>query len=143
MISYVLNLFSRSTILISGLSGILYQGINKIKNYEILILKFKKTIEQVKNKQLKVSKENKILLSNEKNKRKGNNFFILWGRYIIIRKLSCIIKAYQDATCTHPEKALLPFTKINNQNKIDKKSFLPYSRMESSCLIQYIYNKAS
>lgn len=76
------------------------------------------------------------MLSNEKNKRKGHNFFILWIRYVIIRKLTTVIKEYQDLKCTHPEQALFPFTKINNQRRNEKINFVPYYRFQGSNLLE-------
>jgi len=143
MLCYGYNKFSKSTILQAQLSLLLQSTQVSWKNYvkeklEKLIVSFRKTISTGKIRFLSYSKIRKVPSPHEINIRKGIEFFILWGRYIIMRKLGVLIKSYTDNYRSHPEQVLISMKNLTEKDKEEMRNptYIGYYNKKSLSLFQ-------
>lgn len=140
MLSYSLNKCFRSAVLLAQLSLLL--EINQFRwasslrpKITNLLNKFKKTLT----KNSAVSAEPEFVTMNDvANPEKGTEFFILWCRFIIIKKTAYLLKIYQDRMKEEGTNFMFSFRtlgitpkerdnlKLQGDNFYDRQSFSIY-----------------
>ena len=143
MLSYGCNKYYDTIPLLSQMSYLLSK--NEIswklyikKNLEKYISEYKKIIIGGKVSSLSGAK---VIMEYpcEYNKKKGEYFFNLWCRHIIIRKVAYIIKNYQEAYRDNPTKSMLRMRTSTNKNEavILKEGLEHFYETKSYSLFQY------
>ena len=144
MLSYGSNKYSRTVILLAQLS-LLFQNSDISWSRDVhdklgkLIQSYRKTMVAGHARLLSNAKIATMPSPHEFNIRKGVDFFALWCRYIIMRKLGAIIRLYQDNYRNKPEHALFSMRLLTEQDKAEVSSplYVPFYGKKSFSLFQY------
>eukprot|EP01022_Parablepharisma_sp_SALTPOND_P016726 TRINITY_DN2521_c0_g1_i1.p2 TRINITY_DN2521_c0_g1~~TRINITY_DN2521_c0_g1_i1.p2 ORF type:complete len:623 (-),score=84.90 TRINITY_DN2521_c0_g1_i1:5592-7460(-) len=146
MLSYCCNKFYRTIILLAQLSMLFQNTSISWKGYVreklgSLIEKYRKTVKMGKTRFLSSTKADVMQSPNEVNQRKGVDFFALWGRYIIMRKLAFIIKIYQDSYRANPDRAVFRMRILSEKDKAElrKGELVQFYESKSYSLFQYSF----
>jgi len=111
MLSYSCNKFYRTIVLLSQLSMIFQNKSFSWKGYvhdklATLIDKYRRTVNKGKTRFFSSVKIDIMASPGEYNKRKGVEFFGLWARYILIKKLMSIIEIQQNFYKENPDSIM-------------------------------------
>ena len=147
MLSYGFNKFSRTVLLLAQLS-MLFQSTSVSWNGYIreklgkFIYAYRKTMDKGKTRFLSSTRINVMQSPHEVNQRKGSDFFALWCRYLLTRKLFCIIKIYQDNYRANPDRAVFSMRILNEKDKAEMKdpANISYYAKKSFSLFQYTFH---
>lgn len=147
MLSYGCHKFYRTVSLLAQLSMLFQNSAISWKGYiqekfRKLIAQHKKTLYSGKTRFLSSTKCDTMQSPTEFNSRKGADFFALWGRYIIVRKLAYLIKLYQDSYRANPEKAMFKMRIKSDKDRavLKEKLFVDFYETQSYSLFQYFFN---
>ena len=144
MLSYGFNKFSRTPLLLSQLS-LLFQSTTVSWNGYVkqklgkFIQDYKKTVAVGKARFLSSAKLNVMQSPHEVNQRKAVDFFALWCRHVVMRKLGVILQVYQDNYRANPDQALFCMKILTDKDKaeINKPNYVSFYEKKSFSLFQY------
>ncbi len=144
VISYGLNKFSRTAQLLSQLAMLSHNTTVSWKQYVepkigSMIAAYKKTLESGKVRFLSSDKQPRVPSPHEVSQRKGSDFFVLWCRHLMMRKISGIIRNCIEASREHPERSLFALKVLTSKDKAELKdpSSVWYYSKKCFSLFQY------
>jgi len=140
MLSYGCNRYSRMIELLDQLLALLKNNTVSWKhliktNLAKYIDKYRKTIVGGKVSDISGAKE-AMQTPAEFNKKKGEAFFTLWSRHIIMRKLAHIAKYYQNTYKENPNGAMFRMHMTDTKDKIKKEGLERLYEKKSHSLFQ-------
>jgi hypothetical protein len=140
MLSYGCNKYSRMIELLEQLLVLFKNNTVSWKhfvkaNLAKYINKYRKTIVGGKVSDIPGAKE-AMQTPSEFNKKKGEAFFTLWSRHIIMRKLAHITKHYQNTYKQNPSGAMFRMRMADNKDKIKKEGLERLYEKKSHSLFQ-------
>lgn len=139
MLSYSCNKFYRTIVLLSQLSMVFQSKEFTWKDYvheklATLIEKYRRTVYKGKTRFLSSVKTDIMASPSEYNRRKGVEFFGLWSRYILVKKLMSIIKIQQDYYKENPDAIMF---KMRSAESKERKGLSGFNERQSYSLFQY------
>ncbi len=122
MLSYGFNKYSRTRVLLAQLA-LLFQNADVSWTRDVqekmgkLLEAYHKTVVAGRARFLSSAKLLTVPSPHEFDVHKGSDFFVLWCRYIVMRKLASIIKLYQDMYRNKPGTSLFSMQILDEKDR--------------------------